>query len=505
VLLPVSGTPTSGIRLLATAALGTSAQAQPSRVWQFVAVDPLLQDRTRPDGWICAMVHSSDVAPPEALDLPRNEWEQASAARDARLPHAPVPPARLDDDAHWLAGAAQWVHDVSASGPDALWEVFVPRAALTRIAPRLGATIPDLERPVRIAVASCQYPHGPLDREPAQASLRHMAQRARAGDIDLALFMGDQIYADATAGLVDPLRRDERYEHPHERAQSAPGLRQVLACLPAVMAIDDHELVDNWEPPPPGGGSDAALWQLREASRRDGAWAYWAYERLRPKPRHTGAPRTADKAFRFGGLPIFLADTRLGRTSRSLGSGGAATAHILGKRTWWQLEAWLLRHREVWKIVATPSILLPRRREVVQDASAAVRSDAWDGFPASLERLLDFLARHRIGRTVLVSGDEHHALRCDISLAAPVRPGAAAPEPVHVLSIHSSALYAPFPFANGRPRDFSDTPFVTRRGTRVSLQSTPAPEGDGFAIISASPGPSGAAAGVTVEWVRAGR
>ena len=580
VLLPVRGTPSDGLQLLDTAPIGTSPQPQGSRVWQFAEADDLLAETgTDADGWVAAMVHANDQAPPEDLDL---AWPDLNGnpfrgrASDVHgLPQAAVGdpqkadlsasqpilhprvgetgttastplawPARLGE-APWLQQAAQtWLDRLSRQGAPALWDGFVPRSALVRIGPRLArrtgvlpaAQNADRPPPVRMAVASCQYPHGPLDREPAQASLQRMAQRARAGDIDLALFLGDQIYADATAGLVDPLRRDERYEHPHERAQSAPGLRQVLAALPAVMALDDHELVDNWEPPPPGGGSDAALWALRETSRRDGAWAYWTYERLRPKPRETGAPRTADKIFRFGGLPIFLADTRLGRGARPLGTGEAARAQILSRRTWWRLEAWLLRHRHALKIVATPALLLPRRREVARDPSAAIRSDSWDGFPASLERLLDFMARHRIGRTVFLSGDEHHAMRCDITLQAPARPagqvradrcalpaessgssghsGSAesrgwarsdqpTPPPVHLLSLHSSALYAPFPFANGRPADVSDTPFTTRHGTRVSLHTTPAPPGDGFAIVTADPEATALEA-VGVEWVRAG-
>jgi hypothetical protein len=46
---------------------------------------------------------------------------------------------------------------------------------------------------------------------------------------------------------------------------------------------------------------------------------------------------------------------------------------------------------------------------------------------------------------------------------------------------------------------------MTRRGTQVTLQTTPAPAGDGFAIVSAHPGAEGATEAVTVEWVRASR
>ena len=116
-------------------------------------------------------------------------------------------------------------------------------------------------RPVTIALGSCQYPHGPLDGGPAQASLNRLADDAEAGTIDLVLLMGDQIYADATAGLVDPRVRDDRYVIPHERAQAAQGLQRVLALAPTVMLADDHEVQDNWRRAP----RDRAVAALRNA------------------------------------------------------------------------------------------------------------------------------------------------------------------------------------------------------------------------------------------------
>jgi hypothetical protein len=54
---------------------------------------------------------------------------------------------------------------------------------------------------------------------------------------------------------------------------------------------------------------------------------------------------------------------------------------------------------------------------------------------------------------------------------------------VKALSVHSSALYAPFPFANGHPDDLSDKGFTTAAGTQVTMHTTPAPAGDGFAVV----------------------
>jgi hypothetical protein len=138
-------------------------------------------------------------------------------------------------------------------------------------------------------------------------------------------------------------------------------------------------------------------------------------------------------------------------------------------------------------VVATPSLLLPRRAEGVQDPAAAERSDAWDGYPASLDRLLDFLMREQIQHTVFLSGDEHHALVCRATLQPPPE-RAGQWDAVQLTSVHSSALYAPLPFANGHPADLSDQGFVTAGGTRVSMSTHHAPPGDGWARVSLSPG-----------------
>ena len=139
------------------------------------------------------------------------------------------------------------------------------------------------------------------------------------------------------------------------------------------------------------------------------------------------------------------------------------------------------------KVVATPSLLLPRRAEVVADPTATPRSDAWDGYHDSLHRLLDFMLREQIQHTVFLSGDEHHALVCEVTLE-PATPAPAGPSAVRLTSVHSSALYAPFPFANGHPSDLSAETFVTPGGTRVTMKTRFAPPGDGWTRISLTPG-----------------
>ena len=72
-------------------------------------------------------------------------------------------------------------------------------------------------------------------------------------------------------------------------------------------------------------------------------------------------------------------------------------------------------------------------------AASALRSDGWEGYPHSLNELLAFIAEQRIRNVVSLSGDAH--LSC---VATATSQGEDGP-PLVVYSIHSSALYAPFP------------------------------------------------------------
>jgi phosphodiesterase/alkaline phosphatase D-like protein len=123
-------------------------------------------------------------------------------------------------------------------------------------------------------------------------------------------------------------------------------------------------------------------------------------------------------------------------------------------------------------------------------APAALRSDGWDGYPRSLYRLLGHIARHEIKNVVFLSGDEHLSLVAKATLKAPGQ------HPVVVHSIHSSAMYAPFPFANGDRADFpkrdrfefeAGSPEIERYTCDVEVTKFARP-GDGFAVLSRAAG-----------------
>ncbi|MES2019588.1 MAG: alkaline phosphatase D family protein [Pseudomonadota bacterium] len=341
------------------------------------------------------------------------------------------------------------------------------------------------------ALASCQYPAGLLDQKPAFASFERLAARLDKDDGTAPAFLlllGDQIYSDASAGLFDPSTMDDRYVRPYEKLFSNQHVKSVMRRLPTYMMLDDHEIADNWEP-------------LAHARRADpnltaGRAAYLRFQRtnaLVPSLGTAQAPDCLESALMLEGFAFFIADTRSEREARSAATTG--TASIMSERQFGALLHWLLaQHQDDPdrpKFIASPSILAPRRlRAIHGDVDAhCLRSDAWDGYPASMRRLLAHIAGHGMRNVVFLSGDEH--ISCVATLL--VAPPGGAPA-VAIRSIHSSALYAPYPFANSVPEDLADSGdafsfadpaavFAGQFGCSVTVEYA---GGDGFALVTAA-------------------
>ena len=319
------------------------------------------------------------------------------------------------------------------------------------------------------ALASCQYSAGLLDRAPpfgtsrpgpAQASWSRLAKLLddRPADRPVPSFIvltGDQVYVDATAGLFDPRVIDDRYTAPYENLFAGRHTQDVLRRLPSFMLIDDHEIDDNWEPAPAGRArrEGEALRESRNEERlRKGVKAYWAHQRGEQQP-NVHAPLWTQRP--IAGFDFFLADTRVDRQLRE--ASNLNDVGIMGTKQFGELLDWMgtapaegAEGRP--RFAVSPSMLLPRQLRSRHGRASALHSDAWDGYPASLHQLLAHVYEHRLGHVVFLSGDAH--LSC-IATATVRRSGDKRDDAVTLHSIHSSALYAPYPFANAARDDLA--------------------------------------------------
>jgi phosphodiesterase/alkaline phosphatase D-like protein len=264
------------------------------------------------------------------------------------------------------------------------------------------------------------------------------------------VLLGDQIYADATANVADPRSPWVRYEEATERWMELPGVRDVLAQVPVYMMLDDHEIDDQYEPNmwPPGSPRARLLPQALETFHR------WQGS-LAPNSEHP-LRRTPDEYnpyFDFfpGGYPFFVLNTRTRRDPRSYRAQGrvkvSEQAAIIDAEQMAALKRFLSAAQKVAplspKFIASPSVVFP---EVgMRSQRSLLRCDGWSGFGRSTSDLISFIEEQGIENVVFLCGDYHASAAASATTKS---------KGCRLLSIVSSGLYAPYPFANAQIRDF---------------------------------------------------
>jgi choline dehydrogenase-like flavoprotein len=355
--------------------------------------------------------------------------------------------------------------------------------AETRIAPARTADA-DPRHPVRVALTCCRYPGLGLDRDRADAAwIRLLAASRRAGGPDLLLMMGDQVYADASAGIGDPISPVERFVHPHQAAFTRPALRALLRRLPALALADDHELIEGWPAGPEPFRAHAAdpahaEWRNAQALRVAQATVR-AYQQM-------AAPASwRDEgwcAFGRGAVRFFAFDARLQRRFE----GGAL--RIVGDAAWRGFDAWLAAVGQTpgaLACVLTSSAVLPGVHPG-SDPGDGGAIDTFQASPADRQRLLTALVRRAPGRFVLVTGDYHLAWAG--ALLHGGRPVGAA--------VVAPPLYAPMPYANTAPASLWLGETVAVDGAALTLDgSSPPRRGSGFGLLGFEPPAPGQAGG----------
>jgi hypothetical protein len=274
-----------------------------------------------------------------------------------------------------------------------------------------------------------------LDRHVAHASYRALAEHLKQPGVtppERLLLLGDQVYVDATYGLLDPARLDDRYRMPYEDMRDRDtgpfaALPQQFLARAVRMTPDDHEFLDNWEP-----------WGRRVNSARFkmGLRAFWDQQRRKSRRNTKGLQLHEERP----GWRLFMTDTRTQRGYRSIQT--LHKALIMSSVQTASLENWLTEPgaETDLKIVTSAAMLLPRSREHVDEP---LYLDNWQGYPASFHRLLAFLCEKQVRNVVFLSGDAHLACSARVQVRS-VGSGRS----VDFVSHHAPALYGPYPFAN---------------------------------------------------------
>lgn len=326
----------------------------------------------------------------------------------------------------------------------------------------------DTSDSLKIVFGSCQYAHGMLDEELSFKSYQKLSNRLEGeadNKPDLLLLMGDQVYTDATAGLFDPRSNADRFIQPYKRWLGNRSVKDVCRQLPMYSMLDDHEIVDNWEPI---SKRSQEVYPDYATDLRDkvihGVRSYLSFQRGKfDKKLDQEINGELDQeitemsrndlpklwySFERKGFDFFMMDTRTDRGVRT----ATTEDGLISEAQFADLKSWLVRtatadHKP--RFVVSSSMIMPiRKRMGTNTDTNHFHADGWAGYPSSLNKILSLLVEYQYQNLVFLSGDEHFHLdvQCEIYKEADKK--------VSFHSIHSSGLYAPFGFANSSMREF---------------------------------------------------
>ncbi len=311
--------------------------------------------------------------------------------------------------------------------------------------------------PLSFAFGSCQYPAGIIDKHLAYHSYQKLNQAMETKQSrrpDFIALLGDQIYADATAGFLDPSAKFDKFVQPYYRLYENTHVRTVLRKVPIFAMLDDHEICDNWEPLA-NPKANAERQQVLDTELTSGVKSFLQYQRGEFRPETNWNPKQENLWYTFSrrGFEFFMCDTRTKRSARTAENILNASTTLLGPEQEEALENWLTtKSNQKTKFVLSSSMILPRHKVLhgsYQSPANAIRSDSWGGYPVSLHKTLALLVDNDLNNIVFLSGDEHIACFATIEIT-----DLSNKKKANAYSIHCPGLYTPLPFANGRVDDF---------------------------------------------------
>ncbi|MFG6178793.1 alkaline phosphatase D family protein [Halomonas sp. THAF12] len=316
-------------------------------------------------------------------------------------------------------------------------------------------------------IGSCRYP-GLLwkvkeaDRifAPMAGHFRRQGARRPAR---FTLLMGDQIYADKLNRHL-PIGRADTFEEMQSRyheAFGAPNMRHLLRHSPVYMILDDHEIEDNWSQD--RLRNNHHLFNIAIGAYMSYQWSHG--------PRSFG--RRLYYRFSCAGYPFFVVDTR---TQRYRQRAGLHDNHLLGRPTidpahpgqLDRLLEWLgeqqREHGNVPKFLVTSSVFAPspiderlgneyrdepERQRLAANLERREASDSWPAYPRTRQAILQHIHDHGIQNVIFLSGDVHCANVARLTFESEGND-----QGLFAYDVTSSALYWPFPFADGDPNGF---------------------------------------------------
>ncbi|HET7363787.1 MAG TPA: alkaline phosphatase D family protein [Burkholderiales bacterium] len=350
--------------------------------------------------------------------LARLAWRAGDARGTVDVELAPAPPYTLGVfDLRELPAGAEITYGVAVG--DAV--AALPAAERILESPTRRFRLLPIERPVRVALLSCNGIYEYKDAARRFDMWRRLRRELETGSVDLIVHAGDQVYADQVVKRYARTARTTRepdallatlameYRRLYvERFWTEPYVAAVLTCCPNIMTWDDHDIDEGWGSNP----NDDRPW--RRLFFRAAQQAFSEFQASLGPPRIDEASFAC--GFTHGDVAFLLLD---GRSHRLYSAGRVLGAEQLEAARKW-LHALPAATRRVYLVLGIPPV-----HAKLATAAAILRwtpfsepyaSDLRDGWMSKRNRaeceklmqlLVDFCRSHPRTDIAILSGDVH--------------------------------------------------------------------------------------------------
>lgn len=209
------------------------------------------------------------------------------------------------------------------------------------------------------------------------------------------------------------------YRNRYALYRSDQALQAAHAASPWIVAMDDHEVDNNWvaDVPQDPWAQTGLEWKVRKLAAFKAWYEHMPVERP-PAIAGLEASLRMHDLFRFGPAQVHLLDTRQYRSDQLCGdasfpgqaycpgSDDPARGALGSAQEAWLFDA-LRRSDAAYNVLASQIWLAPYRFNAPSEP-LAVNQDAWDGYAPARQRLIDVLGSG-VSNPVAVSGDWHCA------------------------------------------------------------------------------------------------
>ncbi len=313
--------------------------------------------------------------------------------------------------------------EVTGLQPDRwYWYRFMSADAVSPVGRTRTASALDALTGLRFAFASCQqYEQGYF------VAHRHLAEE----DLDLVVFLGDYIYESSWGknhvrkhGAPEPFTL-EQYRERYALYKRDSDLQRSHARFPWLVTWDDHEVSNDYANDR-SQNLDPDFLQRRAAAYQ----AFYEHMPLRASAKPNGSGMRLYGHHDFGRLARFyLLDDRQYRTPQACPQRGRGGSNVVRPEQCRELrdeertllgseqETWLAdqlgQSKARWNILAQQTLMAQLDRKK-NGKGSQFWTDGWDGYPAARRRLLTELARRQTRNPLVIGGDVHMSLVCDL-------------------------------------------------------------------------------------------